>query len=301
MARRRPRQQPAQGRPFARTALGLAPLAWAGALSIAGGPSWATGTARPVTGSIPACAVQISVGATSASATVLSGCQGSDYWFSSWQTQAATYQPGAPQQLLDATDHAPWTVALPTGSSCYYQLDFSERQTAPGHSGSSPIRVASLSGETPACSSGTTTTAPTSTSSSSSTTTALPTTTVIVTTTSSTTTSPPPTTTTISPPTSVSLSLPTTPPTVATASGSGTTSTTSAVSLGAGQGGTPQAPPASGSPVPASASLGRSGFGSLAFTGFALLMSVFIAAVLIAAGLGMVRAARRSRVSPGPR
>lgn len=284
MARRRPRQQPAQGRPFARTALGLAPLAWAGALSIAGGPSWATGTARPVTGSIPACAVQISVGATSASATVLSGCQGSDYWFSSWQTQAATYQPGAPQQLLDATDHAPWTVALPTGSSCYYQLDFSERKAAPGHSGSSPTRIASLSGETTACSNGTTT-APTATTSSSSTT--------APTAPSSTT---PATTTAIVAPTTIPLSFPTTAPTVATASGNATTTTAVTVGLAAGQGGPPQTPAGPGEPVPAASSLNRSGSASLAFTGFALLMSVFIAAVLIAAGVAMVRTARRNRV-----
>lgn len=266
----------------ARAALGLAPIACATALVVAGGTSWAGSTGPTVRGSDGNCAVQIQIGATSATATIESGCQGGDYWFSSWVTPSGTYQAGAPQQLLAATDHAPWSVVLPTGQPCYYQVDFSQRQHPPGHAGGTTTLVASYVGRTATCSSGATTTTGSPTTVTSSTT--VP--------------AGPVTTIRIATATTVPLSLPTTPPTVAFASGSATTSTTATVSVAAGQSQPPQAP-APASVIPTAASPTRSAFGSLAFTGFELLMAVFVALVLVVAGVGIVRASRRGNLPDG--
>lgn len=272
-------------RASARAALCLAPLACAGALVVAGGPSFASGTPTAVYGSDATCAVDIQVGSTSATAVLLSGCQGSDYWLSSWVTHSGTYQPGASQQLLDATDRAPWTVRLPTGQPCYYQVDFSERQTPPGHSGGARTLIASTTGQTSACSSATTTV--TSTTGGSSTTITSPRTVAAVAT----------TTVPLLPATTLALTTPTRPPAIASSSATGTTTTTTVASrLAVGQIPSGQTPAPTA--VPVAASSASHGFGSLAFTGFAVLMAAFVALVLIVTGAGLVRVSRGARGLP---
>lgn len=279
----------------ARVALRLTPLACVGGLIIAGGPSWASGSETSVNGSTANCAVEIQIGSASATAVVLSGCQGGDYWFSSWVTQSPTYQPGASQQLLDATDHAPWVVRLPTSQPCYYQLDFSERQVPPGHAGGTRTLIASHTGQAPSCSGASSTTATSSTTASSSTTA----------TSQSTVSTAPVTVVPILPATTLALATPTKPPAIASSSATGTTSTTATTQSGAG----PVPPQQSPSPsvVPAVASPASHAFGSLAFTGFAVLMAVFVALVLLVTGIGLVRLSRSNRRipfdpgSPGPR
>lgn len=173
-----------------------------------------------VSGSDGPCSVTITIGASSATATV-TGCSGPHYYLSSWAATSPTYSPTLPQTLVDSTNQAPWTVQLPT-TSCYYQVDFAYRSSPPGTPAEVRDYIAGHLGTIPGCGTTTTTTTtiPTTTttaggSGTTTTTIADPTTTTTIGDTTTTTVAP--TTTTTSP---------TTTSTTPTTTVDGTTTTT---------------------------------------------------------------------------
>lgn len=246
-----------------------------GALLVGQTSSGASTTVMTVKGSGANCKVTLDIGSTSVTANILSGCQGGDYYLSTWVAQSNVHKTSLPQYLYRTTNHAPWTVALPP---CFYQVDFARlssppslRATSSGAAHTGRVYIAGALGGA-ACRTTTTTSGPTTTLPKSTTTTTEPTTT------SSSTTS----TTVHKGTTTTSTTTHTKPPTTL-----GTTTTTTTTHHPDGPGGV------------AGTSSGGSGTppthgGSLAFTGFAVLMGVFIAMCLIGCGLGILRASRGS-------
>lgn len=266
----------------------LVTLGLSGALTISLAHAAAADPAAPTwSGSIPGCHVTLSVTGVRANAT-LTGCEGSNYWFSSWAvpslqgSSGVQWSPDIHQTLYQATNRSPWTVELPT-TTCAFQIDFSYRDQPPGTPAGKRALVAAHIGDI--CGGGqvtTTTSVPRST-----TTTFAPHQGATTTTTPATPTTTPRSggTTTTS-----TSSPPTTPP----------TSTGSNPPPGDGPGGS--APPTTLATAsvyqPLAAAIGPKGEpGSLAFTGFIVLMLLFAGMTLIGAGLAVLRVNRHGRVA----
>jgi hypothetical protein len=214
------------------------------------------------------CSVRLHYTSTEASATVVSGCAGSDYYLVSNVAQSDYFPTSKPQSVYQYDNTAPYRVALP---DCYWQLDFVKMSSPPviGQPlyGTGRVFIAGVLGGH-ACTTTTTTTMPTTTTTMPTTTTTMPTTTTTMPKVTTTTSKPVPSTSQ-QPQTSTTLGPPTS---------------------GGGPGGSvpPAAvPQATVTPVTQTPASG------LAFTGIAARLIAAIGLLLILAGATIVLAARR--------